>query len=66
MNRIMKMKITNKIILFIFIAVLAISLSGLLVSFLGMQQLSNDISVTSLTMKVEGDIESFNIAFDKE
>src|SRR6056297_1081959 len=66
MNRIMKMTITNKIILFIFIAVLAISLSGLLVSFLGMQQLSNDISVTSLTMKVEGDIESFNIAFDKE
>ncbi|MFO7730166.1 MAG: Cache 3/Cache 2 fusion domain-containing protein [Spirochaetia bacterium] len=62
----MKLTITNKIILFIFITVLAISLSGLLVSFLGMQKLSDDISVSSLTMKVEGDIESFNIAFDKE
>ncbi len=62
----MKLTITNKIMLFVFLTVLAISLSGLLVSFLGMQRLSNDISVSSLTMKVKGDIESFIIAFDKE
>ena len=62
----MKLTITNKMILFIFVTVLTISISGLLVSFFGMQRLSSDISVTSLRMKVEGDIESFNIAFDKE
>ncbi|MFW6209151.1 MAG: methyl-accepting chemotaxis protein [Spirochaetota bacterium] len=62
----MKLKITNKIILFVFITVLTISVSGLLVSFFGMERLSGDISVSSLTMKVKGDIESFIMAFSHE
>ena len=62
----MKLTITNKIILFVFVTVLTISISGLLVSYIGMEKLSDDISVSSLTMKVRGDIESFNMAFKNE
>ena len=62
----MKLRITNKIILFIFVTVLTISFSGLLVSYFGMERLSDDISFSSLTMKVKGDIESFNMAFSNE
>jgi methyl-accepting chemotaxis protein len=62
----MKLRITNKIILFVFVTVITISASGLIVSFFGMEKLSGDISVSSLTMKVNGDIESFNMAFNNE
>ena len=61
----MRVSITNKIILFIVIIVLVITLGGLSVAYVGMKKLSTDISTAALNMKVKGDIESLIIAFDK-
>ncbi|MFO7849331.1 MAG: Cache 3/Cache 2 fusion domain-containing protein, partial [Spirochaetia bacterium] len=63
---ILKIGISNKIVLFVFIVVITISAGGLVVSYFGMEKLSEDISFNSLMMKVKGDIESFNMAFNSE
>jgi methyl-accepting chemotaxis protein len=60
----LKLSLTNKLSLFIAITVLAMSVSSLIISQLGMSNLAGNLMSTSLGMKVNGDIESFNTAFE--
>lgn len=62
----MKISITKKITLVIVIIILSISIGGFVVSRIGLNTLVDDISMAALTMKVEGDIESFHIAVNAE
>ncbi len=55
--------ITNKIMLFIAVIVLAITGAGLLIAHYGLNKLADDVSHAALKMKVEGDIESFRSFF---
>lgn len=62
----MKLTITRKITLFIVSVVLIISSVGLIVSRFGLNTLADDVSVAALSMKVEGDMESFTMAVKSE
>ncbi|MDC7234209.1 MAG: Cache 3/Cache 2 fusion domain-containing protein [Spirochaetales bacterium] len=62
----MKLSITGRLVLFIITLVLCISIGGLIISRIGLGNLVEDVSVAALTMKVEGDIESFVRAVDAE
>ncbi len=58
----MKKSIIHKIVLFVISTVLCISTGGLFFSRMALKNLSDDVSVAALLMKVHGDIESFNRA----
>ena len=59
----MTLSITNRITLFFVMTILFISMSGLFVSYQGTRRLADNISLNSLSYKVNGDIESMAMAF---
>jgi len=61
----MRITLSTKLVFFTFIMAATISLTGLVTSSIGMSRLSDALLTDSITMKVEGDIESMNIAFEK-
>lgn len=61
----MRFTLSKKIILFTFITVGILSTASLFTARLGLNRLADNLLTSSLTMKVEGDIESLNIAFEK-
>ena len=60
------MTITKKLILFIFIIVLLLAGGGFLVSLIGMNRLADEVTSSALSMKLNGDIESFVWAVKSE
>ncbi len=58
----MKKSIVHKIVIFVISTIFCISIGGLFFSRMALKGLSDDVSVAALTMKVNGDIESFNTA----
>jgi len=62
----MKISLVNKLIIFIVTTIVIISLGSLIMTQIGLKKLAQNLMVTSLSMKVNGDIESLVIAFEKE
>ncbi len=62
----MRLTITKKILFLILLIILFLAGGGLLVSRAVMNQLASEVSASSLTMKLNGDIESFVRAVDGE
>lgn len=60
------MTITKKLVLFIFLMTLLLAGGGFLVSRIGMSRLATEVTARSLSMKLNGDIESFVRAVEAE
>lgn len=61
----MKFTVAKKIVIFTCLTVITISGGGLAAARNGLISLADQVLETSLSMKVEGDIDSLNIAFEK-